>query len=150
MTIDIPPEDVRRLLAWAHIGYYLAAAVGEERGQSGEADHALQQRLFLAALHEGRTDLVEEFEGMAAPTDAFDAQVHDVMEEYVDMEFWDHLERLLAQRDLARAYTTEQLQALSPEEHSRLLEQRARRYADEFSDHGIERVEIVHGERETP
>lgn len=144
MTIDIPPEDVRRLLAWAHIGYYLATAVGEERGESGVADDALQQHLFRAALADGRTDLVEEFEGHLVPTDAFDKQVHTVMDDYADVEFWDRLENDLARRDFIRESTGEHIDALSPEERVRRVEEYAERYADEFSEHGLEHVEITH------
>lgn len=144
MTIDIPPEDVRRLLAWAHIGYYLSTAVGEERGESGVADDALQQHLFRAALAGGRTDLVEEFEGHLVPTDVFDKQVHDVMEEYDDQEFWDRLENGLARRDFARDSTGEHVEALLSEEQVRRVEEYAERYADEFSDHGLEHMEITH------
>ena len=145
MTVDIPPEDVRRLLAWIHMGYYLASAVGEERGEKGKADESLQQHLFHAAMADGRTDLVEEFEGRLVPTDAFDKQVHAVMEEYADMEFWEHLENSLARRDFMRDAPSGRVDVRSPEEHLEHIEEYAERYADEFSAHGTDHLEITHG-----
>jgi hypothetical protein len=68
---------------------------------------------------------------------------HECYDEFRNESFWDELTIRLADRDLARAIGLQAWEKLSEEERRARTAEWEKRYWDEFSKHGIERVAVI-------
>jgi hypothetical protein len=68
---------------------------------------------------------------------------HECYDEFRNESFWDELAVRLADRDLARAIGYEAWENLSEEERRARTGAWEKRYWDEFSKHGVERIAVI-------
>lgn len=79
-----------------------------------------------------------------APSSAFEeGRVSEFKTNYDDDTLWRELTERLAERDLEKRFGMSNLKELTEDERWKAWGEVCRPYEDEFSEHGLERVEIV-------
>lgn len=118
----------------------------EARGPVGDFEE-MEAKLLAKASHAGLGELVEFDEErqrlrMASDPDSplFYQECYD---EFRNESFWDELAIRLADRDLARAIGKKAWEAMSEEDRRARTKELEKRYWDEFTKHGIERVAVI-------
>ncbi len=148
MNVEITKEEYLGLLDLLHIaGWVLVAHKAEDDPRTQKYDR-IMQKFYALAGEAGAEDLIEYDPGPAKyyPTRKFEesSKAMTFVDEFVDHSFWDELIVRFSERDAARqAGGYEQLNQLSPEALHALEDPLDQRYADEFDEHGIDRLEIV-------
>ncbi len=148
MKIDITKEEYSDLLDLLHIANWILVFHKTKVEPEMEKYDAVIQKFYALAADMGRGDLIENdpAKGKYRPTKTFEdtSQSLTVIDNFVDHSFWDELIIRFAERDAARqAGGYEQLDRLSHEERHVLVDPIEERYAGEFNNNGIERLEIV-------
>lgn len=143
-SLTLTKEQYRELLLNAMIGVHIRGALADDRGEDFKKFEALEQHLCAHTKAFDCEDLVEWFDGVLVPSDAFDETVHTIIDDYDDDAFWDRLETDLGKRDFFRTMTNEEREEMEQRE---LLPDRVQQiydmYADEFEKNGIDNLEIV-------
>ena len=148
MNVEITKEEYLGLLDLLHIaGWILVAHKTEDDPRTQKYDR-IMQKFYALAGEAGAEDLIEYDPHLAKyyPTRKFEdtSEVMTFVDEFVDQSFWDELIIRFAERDAARQVGGyEQLNQLSPEVLHALEDPLEERYAGEFDEHGIDRLEIV-------
>ena len=68
---------------------------------------------------------------------------HECYDEFRNESFWDELALRLADRDLMRAIGKEAWEALTEEQRRSRTQNAEKRYWDEFSQHGVDRLAVI-------
>ena len=148
MNIDISKEEYRSLLDVLQMAEWVMHAHEEEKDPLTEPYDKVIQKFYALAKDMGQDHMVEydpklqeyflslEFED-TSPSREF-------ITEFTNETFWDELIHRLADRDIARKIGGyEQLDALSMTERFAHEGPILSKYAQEFDDNGLERLEIV-------
>jgi hypothetical protein len=135
--------EIESLVAWIHHGAMITESVAELRDDPWQPIFALEQKLFQSIYDAGHIDIITKFEDTLLPTDKLLKQCEDALEEYNEAEFWEALMIQMGKRDFFRSMTEKEKQALEedgwlPERIQELYQ----KYDDEFSERGLERLEI--------
>ncbi len=148
MKVDITKEEYLDVLDLLHIaGWVLVAHKTGDDPRTGKYDR-IMQKFYALAAEAGAGNLIEydRRTGKYYPTREFEesSRVMDFVDEFVDHSFWDELIIRFAERDAARqAGGYEQLNLMSREDQRALEDPAEDQYAEEFDEHGIDRLEIV-------
>ena len=147
MKIELTPTEIRRLIDLVYIATWIIDAhkIGDDPETAPY--RRLEQKLFAIAAQQGLSDVIEyadEFD-LYFPTRALEeSQAHSFIDEYDDDTFWEELMARLAERDLINDLGSFQaLVDLSPEKRVTLLGRREEYYANEFAEHGLDRLAIA-------
>lgn len=143
-SLSLTKEQYRELLMHVVIGVHIRGAVADNRGEDFKKIDLLEQFLCARAETFDSADLVEASNGKIIPSETLDATVHEILEDYEDDAFWEHLETDLGKRDFFRTMTDEERKKMEEEQW---LPERVQEfydmYADEFEKNGIDNLEIV-------
>ena len=149
MNVEITEEEYVDLLDLLHIakGILSSHKTTVEPQKIKKYDWVIQKFYALAGVM-GRGDLIayDPDRGKYHPTKAFEdtSRSPELIDEFVDHSFWDELIVRFAERDAARqAGGYEKLDLLSHEDRHALVDPFEDRYAEEFNERGIERLEIT-------
>ena len=133
MKIDLTEKQFRRLLDLVYVGNWVMNSTrGDDRIR--EYDD-VESTVFANCLSHGMVPLVEAYQGELIPSRAFaEGGIHEAIEQYEDVVFYEILAEELALRDLDG-------QPLTRENYDALMA-RIDAYLSEFDEHGTDRVTV--------
>ena len=133
MQIDLTPKEFRRLLDLVYIGnWVLNSTRGDDRIKEYDQVESL---VFSHCLQHKMSKLVELYKGELIPSRAFaDGGIHEAIETYEDIIFYELLAEELALRDLDG-------EPLTGENYKHLMEL-IDVYLAEFNRHGTDNISI--------
>ena len=133
MQLELSKKEFRRLLDMAYIGnWILNSTRGEDRFQ--DYDH-VESLLFEKARQEGMGILAETYRGQTIPSRAFvEGGIHEAIEHYEDIVFYEILAEELALRDMDG-------EPLTRENYGALMD-RIDTYLSEFDQHGTDHISV--------
>ena len=145
MKINFTKREYQVLLEMIYLADWMLHA-HERGGRKKDPYHALEQKLLSLASEFGCEDLVEHSERLNEyfPTEAFvEADtIQGYIEDYDDATFWDELISRLAERDVSRKHTQEELSGMTGEDRVMTYWRAEMSYAEEFDTNGLERIKI--------
>jgi hypothetical protein len=147
MQMEITTEEYAKLVDLLFLASKVLTSHKEEDSRT-EPYLRLIQRIYALAPQTGRDDLVAFDEDLkrSLPATALDASsgVRRLLDEFADETFWHELVFRFTERDMERqAGGQEKLLLLSQEDRVSMETSLEVRYLEEFSEHGIDRLEIV-------
>ena len=133
MQIDLSKQEFRLLLDMVYIGnWVLNATRGEDRFRPYDE---LESKLFGLCRDNGMKVLVERWNGEDVPSKAYcDGGIHEAIEQYEDIVFYEILAEELALRDMDG-------EPLTRENYGALME-RIDAYLSEFDRNGTENITV--------
>jgi hypothetical protein len=133
MQINFTPKEFRRLLDLVYIGNWVINSTRED-DRIKEYDQ-VESLIFSHCLHHKMPKLVELYKGELIPSRAFsDGGIHEAIENYEDIVFYEILAEELALRDMNG-------EPLTRDNFSALLE-RIDTYLSEFTKNGTENISV--------
>ncbi len=133
MNIELTDQQFRYLLDLVYIGNWVMNSTREE-DRIKEYDQ-VESLIFSQCLRHKMPKLVEFYQGELIPSRAFaDGGIHEVIERYEDVVFYEILAEEMALRDLDG-------EPLTQENYNQLME-RIDRYLLEFDQHGTENISV--------
>ena len=133
MTLEFTNKQFRRLLDLVYIGNWI---LNSTRGDQRFADYdEVESLVFGKALVSGMPALAEVYEGEIVPSRAFaEGGIHEAIEQYEDVVFYEILAEELALRDMDG-------EPLTRENYGELME-RIDAYLSEFDEHGTDNISV--------
>ena len=133
MEIKLTQKQFRRLLDLVYIGnWVLNSTRGDDRIRQYDEVESL---IFSHCLSHGMASLTELYEGELIPSRAFaEGGIHDAIEQYEDIVFYEILAEEMALRDMDG-------EPLTRENYSALME-RIETYLSEFDRHGTDHISV--------
>lgn len=133
MKIELTEQQFRYLLDLVYIGNWVINSTRED-DRIKEYDQ-VESLIFSHCLHHKMPKLVELYKGELIPSRAFsDGGIHEAIENYEDIVFYEILAEELALRDMNG-------EPLTRENFSALLE-RIDTYLSEFTKNGTENISV--------
>ena len=133
MKIELTEQQFRYLLDLVYIGNWVINSTRED-DRIKESDQ-VESLIFSHCLHHKMPKLVELYKGELIPSRAFsDGGIHEAIENYEDIVFYEILAEELALRDMNG-------EPLTRENFSALLE-RIDTYLSEFTKNGTENISV--------
>ena len=127
MKIELTEQQFRYLLDLVYIGNW-------ENDRIQEYDQ-VESLIFSHCLHHKMSKLVELYRGELIPSRAFaDGGIHEAIEQYEDVVFYEILAEELALRDMDG-------EPLTRENYGELME-RIDAYLSEFDEHGTDNISV--------
>ena len=133
MHIELTTKEFRRLLDLVYIGnWVLNSTRGDDRIRQYDEVESL---IFSHCLSHGMSSLTELYEGELIPSRAFaDGGIHEAIEHYEDIVFYEILAEEMALRDMDG-------EPLTRENYTALME-RIETYLSEFDRHGTDHISV--------
>ena len=133
MNIELSDQQFRYLLDLVYIGNWVINST-RENDRIKEYDQ-VESLIFSHCLRNKMSKLVELYQGELIPSRAFaDGGIHEAIENYEDILFYEILAEEMALRDLDG-------EPLTRENYSALLE-RIDTYMAEFNQHGTDNISV--------
>ena len=134
MKIELSEQRFRYLLDLVYIGNWVINSTREENDRIREYDE-VESEIFSHCLHHRMSKLVELYNGELIPSRAFaDGGIHEAIEQYEDVVFFEILAEELAMRDMdGEPMTGENYEA---------LKERIDAYLSEFDQHGTDNITV--------
>ena len=133
MNLELTDRQYRYLLDLVYIGNWVVnSARGNDRIREYDQVESL---IFSHCLTSGKQKLVERLDGEIIPSRAFaDGGIHEAIEEYEDIAFYEILAEEMAMREMDGRPVTD-------ENYEELME-RVNRYLEEFDAHGTDHISV--------
>ena len=133
MKLEVTDQEFRYLLDLVYIGnWVLNSTRGDDRIE--EYDQ-VESAVFSQCLPQGMPKLVEQYRGSLIPSRAFaDGGIHEAIESYEDVVFYEILAEELALRDMDG-------EPLTRENYTQLMD-RIDAYLSEFDQHGTDNISV--------
>lgn len=136
-------NELREILLSAEAGFRVREAVAEAMGADLNPVRDAREALLRSAKEAGIDDWIIEKKKRFEPTDALDDLVESVLREYDEDTFWIELEGRLGERDFDIYASDEEFaEAEKTGKYPERVVWYHRKYRKEFSEHGIDRLEI--------
>ena len=133
MNIELSTKEFRRLLDLVYIGNWVLNST-RENDRIREYDQ-VESLVFSHCLQHKMSKLVELYKGELIPSRAFsDGGIHEAIENYEDIIFYEILAEELALRDMNG-------EPLTRENYTALME-RIETYLSEFDRHGTDHISV--------
>lgn len=133
MNLELTQKQYRYLLDLVYIGNWVLNST-RKNNRIREYDE-VESRIFSYCLLHGMKSLVERLDGNLIPSRAFaDGGIHEAIENYEDVTFYEILAEELALRDMDGAPITR-------EDYAQLMD-RINTYLNEFDAHGTDHVNV--------
>lgn len=150
MKINFTKQEFRTLLELVDMTSWITGAIAtDESDESLEKVapyHALVQKLYAHAKDFGLASLIDYDNVLDEynPSEEFEINSpHKVLlAEFEDIFFWDSVSNKLAIRDVVETLGDEQFDTMDLHEKMAMIVERKESWLDEFSEHGIERLDI--------
>ena len=134
MKIELSEQQFRYLLDLVYIGNWVVNSTREEDDRIREYDE-VESMIFSHCLHHRMEKLVELYDGELIPSRAFaDGGIHEAIEQYEDVVFFEILAEELAMRDMDGEPMTG--------ENYEILKERIEAYLSEFDRHGTDNITV--------
>ena len=133
MNIELTEKQYRYLLDLVYVGNWVMNST-RENDRIREYD-GVESLIFSHCAVHGMKKLIERLDGQIIPSRAFaDGGIHEVIESYEDVTFYEILAEELALRDMDG-------EPLTRENYTQLME-RIDTYLDEFDEHGTDHISV--------
>ena len=133
MKIELTEQQFRYLLDLVYIGNWVINST-RENDRIQEYDK-VESLVFSHCLHHKMSKLVELYRGELIPSKAFaDGGIHEAIEHYEDIVFYEILAEELALRDMDG-------EPLTRENYGELMD-RIDAYLSEFDEHGTDNISV--------
>ena len=146
MKIDITKQEYRNLLDLIYLGEWMLGANDSNNSGVGEGHAAVVQKIFSLAAEMGCATLIERSKesGEFFPTREYDENtpVRDHIDAYDEECFWSQLIHRLTDRDLEVENKALGRTIESPEDYIRASHPIEEKYAEEFRNNGLSRIEL--------
>lgn len=142
IEVKFTKEQFKSLLKLVSTATWIINAFREEIIEEFEN---LEQNLLSLARKEGFSDLIE-YDGdtnTLLPSNKFEDEIQEYIEDYNDEIFWQTLVTKLAIRDLEREYGKSAVEKMELNERVKKINPFFNKYAEEFSENGIENLVIA-------
>lgn len=134
MKMELSEQQFRYLLDLVYIGNWVINSTREEDDRIREYDE-VESMIFSHCLHHRMSKLVELYNGELIPSRAFaDGGIHEAIEQYEDVVFFEILAEELAMRDMDGEPMTG--------ENYEILKERIEAYLSEFDRHGTDNITV--------
>jgi hypothetical protein len=135
--------QLREIFLSVEVGFRVREAVADAMGADMGPMRDAREALFRHAKEAGIDDWVSGEGEKLEPTTAFDDLVESILREYDEDTFWLELEGRLGERDFdVYASDAEFAEAEKTGKYPERVVWYHRKYRKEFSEHGIDRLEI--------
>ena len=133
MNLELTDRQYRYLLDLVYIGNWV---INSTRGNDRIREYdQVESLVFSQCLSNGKQKLVELLDGEIIPSRAFaDGGIHEAIEEYEAVAFYEILAEEMAMRDMDG-------QPMTHENYNELME-RINRYLEEFDAHGTDHISV--------
>ena len=133
MNLELTDRQYRYLLDLVYIGNWV---INSTRGNDRIREYdQVESLIFSHCLSSGKQKLVERLDGEIIPSRAFaDGGIHEAIEEYEDVAFYEILAEEMAMRDMDG-------QPMTHENYNELMA-RIERYLEEFDAHGTDHISV--------
>ena len=153
MHLRLSDQELATLIEMVSLAADVAAWNRKDGAQHQLGDfEQLESKLLAKAAQSGLGELIEfdtEHQRYRLRTDLEDPLFfQECYDEFRNESFWDELAIRLADRDLAKAIGQKQWDALTEEERRARTKDIEKRYWDEFTKRGVERVIMLHPREE--
>ncbi|MCK9612980.1 MAG: hypothetical protein M0R16_08790 [Bacteroidales bacterium] len=137
INLELSPDQYKELLRLVYSGNWIL----DEPENIVLND--LVQMIFSQAKVASHEKLVSFDDNMQLymPSDDFDDEMVDIIEDFEDECFWSHLSYRLAERDAGRQ-AGQEFEKMNLEEKLVMLERINEKYVSEFDENGLENIEI--------
>jgi hypothetical protein len=137
VNLELSPEQYKELIRLVYIGEWV---IDEPENM---VLNDLIQVMFSKAKDAGHGSLVDFDKEMNLymPSAAFDEEVVEIVDDYEEECFWDHLIYRMANKDL-EAKLGEKADKLTNEERIDLIDPISEKYVKEFEENGIDNLVI--------
>jgi len=144
MIISFTAEQYKTLMLMVYLGNWV---VNAHQVDTEEDFEKAASRFYSHGKSAGAGDLVEQDpdNGRYYPTRKLEDLAAERMNDYDNETFWDELIDRLSERDLVAKHGRGACEKMTIEERFSNLEEFETRYAEEFEEHGIERL-VIKGE----
>ena len=133
MNIELTEQQYRYLLDLVYIGNWVINST-RENDRIREYDQ-VESLIFSHCGAHGMKKLIERLNGEIVPSRAYaDGGIHEAIERYEDVTFYEILAEELALRDMDG-------EPLTRENYTQLME-RIEAYLDEFDEHGTDHISV--------
>ena len=141
MNIELTEEQFETLLTLVQAGNWLINATRSDRIERFDE---LVSQIYSKAEEAGLGEHVfyAEDEDRYYPSEKLEEKIMDFVDTYENESFWDSLTTRLAERDIREKYDRETVENMGLEEWVETLHEHERHYAEEFQEHGLERISI--------
>lgn len=144
MQIDLTKNEYRTLLEMAYLADWMLHAhettVAEDEYRQLETKLLSQAKDFEC---EDLVDYVSHLKGFYPSRSLEDSpNVRHAIDNYNDMTFWEELISKLANRDVMRQYSSDDLANMRPEERCRLFWDAESEYEDVFREVGLDAITV--------
>ncbi len=154
MKIDLTKEQYINLLEMSHIANSVLGILGdvlpEETNYKKKSDETteLEDYFISYAKDFGCEDMTEKFHGKTLLKDEIYEKLQEIMDEYDDYIFWNELEVKMGKRDFEKTITEEDKKYIKENKgwYPERIHEIYDKYAEEFEEHGIDRLEIKNNE----
>lgn len=147
MKIDFSKEEFVTLIEMIDIASWIISARKSEHGAEEKPYQDMQNKLFSLAADFGCADKVEFLEEWneycASNYFEMESPHRKFIDDYDEDAFWDGLTENLAARDAIREVGKEKFLGLDPLQRFELIGEHESKWADEFSENGLENIALI-------
>lgn len=149
MKIELTKEQYKNLLEVSHIANSVLGLLGdvlpgkEYKKKADEMDN-LENYFISFARDFGCDNLVEDFKGKTLMKEEIYEELSEILDEYDDYIFWNELEVRMGKRDFEKTETDDDKKYIKESKgwYPRRIDAVYAKYAQEFENYGIDRLEI--------
>jgi hypothetical protein len=149
MKIELTKEQYKNLLEVSHIANSVLGLLGdvlpgkEYKKKVDEMDN-LENYFISFARDFGCDNLVEDFKGKTLMKEEIYEELSEILDEYDDYIFWNELEVRMGKRDFEKTETDDDKKYNKESKgwYPRRIDAVYAKYAQEFENYGIDRLEI--------
>ncbi len=142
MQLQLNTDQYRTLLELVFMGNWIANVM--ESDEAIRNYDALEALLFEQAARFGLADLAEE---QHHPSEQFLDRILPVIDRYNELNFWEHLVELMAQRDLLQKHGEAAWEGLSNEERFAQVEKLKEQYFAVLEKSGLKALQLEGAEK---
>lgn len=145
MELNLTKEQYISLVKALTIASWVASSVDEEEFNSlcSELEDIEQTVLSVSDKFGASSHIYFDPESKTHfPTQLIEGEIAAFLECYDDFVFWDELNHRLARRDFVEEYGLDKVEKMDPLNRMELEEEFIEKYSEEFTTHGVERLQI--------
>lgn len=142
IKIELTQEEYEKLAQLSYIGNWV---VNSHRFEPMEEYEELVQKVYSFSQQLQLEDIIEYDEELEKyyPTEDFETETKDLIQDYDSYTLWEELAYILAERDFFRTFSNEQIEQMKPEEIFYEQDTIAHSYINEFYENGVENVLVL-------
>lgn len=143
MRLELSKDEMEELLLLLELGLWVREKEGELRKDKTELAKVASDRVWGQIEQSKLAPLARKWRDKIVPSETFSKKVDEVMNRFLEDEFWDELESRLAERDFFK-YATEAEAKLAREtgELPEKAEWYYRKWRKEFDQYDISRLDV--------